>query len=150
MYGLAPWFWNEHKVFFQRGETVSGECSERKYYKSLVNRYKSTAWGKTLDSHSNNNALKGSKTRFRDTVNIDFRPKKIQTKMEGSLMKCRNSGTPEVTRYKGAMGTVWMAGGNESEQWWQLWVSNAFSHKGNAGKAFLINSSKILETAIWS
>lgn len=133
MYGLGPWFWNEHKVFVQRGKTVSGECSDRKYYKSLVNRYKSTAWGKTLDRHSNNNALKGSKTIFRDTVNKDFRGKKIQKKWKEALWNAEMPRTPEVTHYKRAMGPVWMAGGNESEQWWQLWASNAFSHKGNVG-----------------
>lgn len=53
-----------------------------KYYKSLVNRYKNTASGKILDSNTDNNPLKGSKTRFKDTVNIVFRAKKIHTKME--------------------------------------------------------------------
>lgn len=51
-----------------------------KYYKSLINRYKNTASGKNLDSNTNNNHLKRSKTRFKDTENIFFRAKKIHTK----------------------------------------------------------------------
>ena len=52
-----------------------------KYYKSLVNRYKNTASGKILNT-TDNNPLKGSKTRFKDTVNIVFIAKKIHIKME--------------------------------------------------------------------
>lgn len=58
-----------------------------KYYKSLVISYKNTASGKTLDSNTDTNSLNGSKTRFKDTVNILFRAKKIYTRMEGNLMK---------------------------------------------------------------
>lgn len=56
-----------------------------KYYKSLVNRYKSTASGKILDSNSNNNPLEGSKIRFKDTVDIVFEEGKCTHKWNETL-----------------------------------------------------------------
>lgn len=84
-------------------------------------------------------------------MKIDFRAKKIQTKMEGSLMKCRNAGTPEVTHYKRAVGMCeWqeemrVSSDDSCESVMPLATRVMQAH---AAKAFLINSSEILETAI--
>lgn len=125
-----------------------------KYYKSLVNRDKNTASGKILDSNTDDNPLKGSKTRFNNTVNIVFRAKKMHTKKEMKPYEMQKGREPlrshvitQPWELSVSQEEIRVNSDDSYESVMHLATSIMQAYEM---KAFLINSLKILEIAIQS